>query len=163
MKEENFDNQSATKGDVVGLRSELKADIGDVKNELKVEINTSTEKLNQKIDALGQDLRNFKSEVAASFKELGEAIQLFATNVDSRFNEVHFDLKDLKVRTVRIESTMVTKDYLDEKMADFRGDLTVLVRKEDNKVKALVEVLVEKKVLSQNDQKRIYSMEPFAQ
>jgi len=155
MIHENIDNQSATKGDLSDLRSELKADICDVKN--------YAEKTNQKIDALSEDLRNFKSEVVASFKELGEAIQLFATNVDSRFNEVHSDLKDLKTRTVRIESTMVTKDYLDEKMGDLRGDMTVLIRKEDNKVKALVEVLVEKNVLNQNDQKRIFSLEPFAQ
>lgn len=58
---------------------------------------------------------------------------------------------------------MVTKDYLDEKLGDLRGDLTVLIRKEDNKVKALVEVLVEKKVLNKTDQKKIYSLEPFAQ
>lgn len=152
MKEESFDNQSATKGDVSDLRSELKADICDVKNELK----SSTEKLNKKIDDLGEDLRNFKSEVVASFKELGEAIQLFATNVDSRFNKVEGDITQIK-------STMVTKDYLDEKMGDLRGDMTVLIRKEDNKVKALVEVLVEKNVLNQNDQKRIFSLEPFAQ
>ncbi len=36
---------------------------------------------------------------------------------------------------------MVTKDYLDEKLADLRGDLTILIRKEDTKLKTLVEVL----------------------
>jgi len=58
---------------------------------------------------------------------------------------------------------MVTKDYLDEKLADLRGDLVVLTRKEDAKVRTLVEILRERKVLTDDDAKRILSMEPFPQ
>lgn len=148
MKEENFDNQNATKGDVA-----------EVKNELKVEMGT----LHKSIDLLSADLQDFKQEMRNGFRDVFEAMHLFAESVDNRFDEVRGDIEDLQVRTVRIESTMVTKDYLDEKMGDLRGDMTVLIRKEDNKVKALVEVLVEKNVLNQNDQKRIFSLEPFAQ
>lgn len=36
---------------------------------------------------------------------------------------------------------MVTKDYLDDKLADLKGDLVVLMRKEDAKLQALVDVL----------------------
>jgi hypothetical protein len=56
---------------------------------------------------------------------------------------------------------MVTKDYLDEKLADLQGDLTVLMRKEDTKLKTLVEILIEKQVLSNEDKKRLFVMEPF--
>ncbi len=58
---------------------------------------------------------------------------------------------------------MVTKSYLDDKLADLKGDLTVLMRKEDTKLKALVEILAEKKVLNEEDKKRIFTMEPFPQ
>lgn len=115
-----------------------------------------TEENFDNLPATKGDLKNFRDEVIVSFKELGEAIHMFANHVDNRFDRVEGDITQIK-------STMVTKDYLDEKLGDLRGDMTVLIRKEDNKVKALVEVLVEKKVLDKADQKRIYSLEPFAQ
>lgn len=99
-----------------------------------------------------------------------EAIHYFAASVDSRFDgvEKQFKAVDKRFDTVesdihKIKSTMVTKDYLDEKLGDLRGDFTVLVRKEDNKMKTLVEVLVEKGVIDQKDKQKIYSLEPFAQ
>lgn len=58
---------------------------------------------------------------------------------------------------------MVTKDYLDDKMADLRGDLVVLTRKEDTKLRALVDILKEKSVLNIEEAKKILGMEPFAQ
>ena len=60
-----------------------------------------------------------------------------------------------------IKAEMVTKDYLDDKLADLRGDLVVLTRKEDGKVKELVKILESKKVLNKSEVKRIFSMPPF--
>lgn len=145
MTKENFDNLPATKGDLKNFATK-----DDLKDAIK---NFATK---DDIKALGDDLKGFKKEVESSFKELGEAIQLFATHVDKRFEKVEKDVTQIK-------ATMVTKDYLDEKLGDLRGDMTVLVRKEDNKMKTLVEVLVEKEVLNEFDKKRIYSLEPFAQ
>jgi hypothetical protein len=120
--------------------------------------------------ATKSDISEVKEMIVESNRELIEAIHYFAmsvderfTIVDKRFDSVESDIKELKTRTVKIESTMVTKDYLDEKLGDLRGDFTVLVRKEDNKMKTLVEVLVDKGVLDQKDKKKIYSLEPFAQ
>jgi len=56
---------------------------------------------------------------------------------------------------------MVTKDYLDTKLADLRGDLVVMMRKEDNKLKALVEILKEKKVINNEEVEKIMHLEPF--
>lgn len=81
--------------------------------------------------------------------EILEAINNYASKTDERFD--------------RIESQMVTKDYLDTKLADLRGDLVVLVRKEDTKMKKLVEVLERNKVISETDRNEILSMEPFPQ
>lgn len=49
-----------------------------------------------------------------------EAINEFSSRVDERFD--------------KIENTMVTKDFLEDKLADLRGDLVVLTRKEDRKL-----------------------------
>jgi hypothetical protein len=81
--------------------------------------------------------------------EILEAINEFSTKVDERFN--------------KIESVIVTKDYLDEKLADLRGDLVVLIRKEDTKVKKLVDILLKRNIITEAESKEIFTMEPFAQ
>ena len=99
-----------------------------------------------------------------------EAINDFASVVETRFAKIdaRFDKNDERFEKIEtdlkiIKSTMVTKDYLDEKLGDLRGDLTVLIRKEDNKVRELVNILVEKKVMSMVDREKLFKMEPFAQ
>ncbi|OGY42917.1 MAG: hypothetical protein A2Y67_03555 [Candidatus Buchananbacteria bacterium RBG_13_39_9] len=83
-------------------------------------------------------------------------IQQFRSVTEKRFDSVETDIKQIK-------SVMVTKDYLDEKLADFRGDLVVLTRKEDKKVMALVDVLKQRKLIDDADVKKIMAMEPFPQ
>lgn len=130
--------------------------------------------------ATKQDIFELKNANA----ELLEAIHLFAASVDKRFDEVdkrfqevdnRFESSDKQFLSInkqfesidkqfhQIRSTMVTKDYLDDKLADLRGDITLLMRKEDTKVKMLVGVLLDKGVIEESDKKKIYSMEPFAQ
>lgn len=52
-------------------------------------------------------------------------------------------------------------DKIDEKLADLKGDLTILMRKEDRKLGALVTKLQEKQVLSEEEAIQILSLEPF--
>ncbi len=77
------------------------------------------------------------------FREFKKYVDGRFNNVDGRFNNV------------------VTKSYLDDKLADLRGDLTVLMRKEDNKLRTLVEILHEKKTLSDEETRRVFVLEPF--
>jgi len=108
-------------------------------------------------------------EKDTSKDEILEAINEFSSKVDERFDKVdeRFDKVDerfdnLEGRVGKIEATMVTKDYLDEKLADLRGDLVVLMRKEDTKVIKLIEILKKRKVITEAEEKEILSMEPFA-
>jgi len=87
--------------------------------------------------------------------EILSAINQFADHVEKNLKEIKNELGEVK-------SQMVTKDYLDNKLVDLRGDLVVLVRKEDSKVKVLVETLQKKKILNDADVKKIIGMEPFA-
>ncbi len=91
-----------------------------------------------------------------SNKEILEAINAFSGATDQRFS-------DIDKRFTKIEATMVTKDYLDDKLSDLRGDLVVLTRKEDLKVKKLVEILKKRQLLSDEEAKETLSMEPFPQ
>ena len=108
-------------------------------------------------------------EKEASKNEILEAVNEFSSKVDERFDKVdeRFDNLEGEIGSIKgeigsIKATMVTKDYLDEKMADLRGDLVVLMRKEDTKVGKLIEILKRRKVITEIEEKEILSMEPFA-
>ena len=88
--------------------------------------------------------------------EILQAINDYATKNDGRWEKK-------EERLGRIEATMVTKDYLVDKLSDLKGDLVVLMRKEDAKLKALIEVLKRRNVISGDDAETILSMQPFPQ
>jgi len=97
-----------------------------------------------------------------SNNEILEAIHSFSTEVDKRFNNLEKDVNSLTKDVNYLKSQMVTKDYLDDKLIDLKGDLVVLMRKEDAKVKRLVEILTKKNILTEKDAQEIIAMEPFA-
>ena len=99
-------------------------------------------------------------EILNSIADILSAINVFSTEVDKCFSGIDGRLD-------KIENTMVTKYYLndklDEKLADLRGDLVVLIRKEDFKMKKLVDILKKRDLLNDNEFNEIMSMEPFPQ
>ncbi|MFH1822271.1 MAG: hypothetical protein ABH830_01070 [Patescibacteria group bacterium] len=103
-------------------------------------------------------------------KEILQAVNAFSnetdkrfSSIDTRFSSIDTRFNNIDIDLTKIKATMVTKDYLDEKLSDLRGDLVVLMRKEDVKVKRLVEILQKRKVLTNKEVKEIMSMEPFPQ
>lgn len=98
-----------------------------------------------------------------SNKEILEAINVFSSDTDKRFDGIDKRFDGIDTRLTKVEATMVTKDYLDEKLSDLRGDLVILTRKEDLKVKKLIEILQKHKVINKKEVKELMSMEPFPQ
>ena len=90
------------------------------------------------------------------------AISTFSSSVDDRFDEVQSEISGIKGEITSIRSQMVTKVYLDDKLSDLRGDLVVLVRKEDRKLAAVVNELVKRDVFDEATAERIFELEPFA-
>ncbi len=64
-------------------------------------------------------------------------------------------------RLGRIEATMVTKSYLDDKLADLEGHLISKLRKEDEKLNRLVELLANKSILAMEDVAFLRQIEVF--
>jgi hypothetical protein len=95
-------------------------------------------------------------------KNFGIVIKRFES-VDKRFDGVDKKFDGIDKRLTRVESTMVTKNYLDEKLADLRGDVVVLLRKEDRKLEALIEKLKQKDVITDKDVKDLQEVQIFAQ
>jgi len=95
-------------------------------------------------------------ELSEKVDSVLEAIGEFSNKVDGRFERI-------ENRLTRVESQMVTKAYLDDKLIDLKADLTVVMRKEDHKLEALTRLLASKKVITENDANNILSLEPFPQ
>ncbi len=92
-------------------------------------------------------------------KEILEAINVFSSDNDKQLHSIKNKLQKIENKT----NALPTKDYLDEKLMNLRGDLIVLMRKEDTKLKELVKILKDKKVITTDEKKRVLSMEPFPQ
>ncbi|MBI2050650.1 MAG: hypothetical protein HYT31_02495 [Parcubacteria group bacterium] len=115
-----------------------------------------TDALAEKTDASIARLTEKTDALAEKTDAILEAIGHFSDKTEARFLGV-------EKRLDHIESAMVTKDYLDEKLSDLNGDLTVLIRKEDHKLAHLVNILETRKVISPQDANAIFAMEPFPQ
>jgi len=89
-------------------------------------------------------------------QDILEAISEFSSQVDEKFVKVN-------ERFNKIESIMVTKDHLDEKISDLRGDLLIMSRKEDRKLNATISLLTEKHLITEDEAKNLLAMEPFPQ
>ncbi|MDP2656764.1 MAG: hypothetical protein Q8P11_04335 [bacterium] len=92
-------------------------------------------------------LEGFKNEIL-------EAISGYADNIEVR-------LLALEKGQTRIESLMVTKDYLDDKMADLRGDLLTVLRKEDTRLTRMIEKLREKNLFDDHDVEELLRLQPL--
>lgn len=71
------------------------------------------------------------------------------------------ELENLKNEVMAIKSEMVTKSYLDDKLADLEGSVIVRQRKEDRKVNLLIDFLKKKKILGKQEVKMLQEFQVF--
>lgn len=116
----------------------------------------------KKENPTNQDILTAINDFANYVQGRFEGIDGRFEGIDKRFEGMDKRFDRIEQRLDRVEATMVTKDYLDEKLADLRGDLVVLVRKEDTKLTKLIDLLSDKKVLSAKEHSELVHMEPFA-
>ena len=103
----------------------------------------------------------FADETEKTFKGIKSDItglQSDITGIKSDITGLQSDITGIKSDITTIKATMVTKDYLDRKLSDFRADV---VGKVDAKDTALVHVLGKKKVISASESDEIVAMSPF--
>src|SRR3989338_3188202 len=104
-----------------------------------------------------------------TIQDILEAVNAASSATEGRFSELTATTEG---RFSELKSTMATKadlnrlelkiiDAMDEKLGDLKGDLVVLMRKEDKKLTELVNVLKERHIISEEDVKRVLGMEPF--
>lgn len=89
-------------------------------------------------------INSFASDVQKEFTILKTDISEIKTDVATLKTDVAVlktDVATLKGDVTRMESQMVTKSYLDEKLGALKGDTVALIRKEDTKTDRIVEEL----------------------
>ena len=82
-------------------------------------------------------------------------------NLDKKVESLDQKVESLSVKINQTKLELL--DSMDEKLGALKGDLVVLMRGEDRKLSALVEVLMTKKVLNQEEAQTILAMQPFPQ
>jgi len=89
-------------------------------------------------------------------------------NLEVRFDnlEVRFDNLEVKVdgldRKLN-ETKLDLLDAMDDKLADLKGHLIILMRKEDMKVNQLITLLHERDLISKTDFEKLLEFQPFPQ
>jgi len=91
-------------------------------------------------------------------EEFGKVIE---QNITPQFDSLHQKVESLNQRVGRIEAEMVTKSYLDDKLAELEGGLITKLRKEDTKLNHLVDILKQRKVLTEQDAKQLAEFQIF--
>ena len=135
------------------------------------------EATDKRIQGISEAMVGYQEANRRDIQDILETINAFASHtedrflnidarfnaVDSRFNNVDLKLDQVENRLTSVESQMVTKAYLDDKLADLRGDLTGYDRKQDKKVDFLTKTLENKKYLSPKEAEAVVVMSPFPQ
>ncbi|MFA6474797.1 MAG: hypothetical protein WCV88_01185 [Patescibacteria group bacterium] len=82
-------------------------------------------------------------------------------DIDKRFDTIESSMAT-KIDLAEFKTQMVTKSYLDIRLSTMEGNIINILRKEDKKTVAVVNLLKDKKVFSPQEAKNILSLEPFA-
>ena len=109
-------------------------------------------------------------EIKKDIRDILDTMNAFANHTEKQFVEIRQEIGGIKQEIggikqeiTQIKATMVTKAYLDDKLADMRGDLSMYDRQQDKKVDFLTQTLANKKVLTSKEANAIIAMSPFPQ
>lgn len=102
-----------------------------------------------------------KQDILDAIGAFAEQVDLKFEQIDRRFDKVEAEIGSMKSEIGMIKATMVTKSYLDDKLADLKGDMVSMLRKEDQKVNRLLGILAEKRLLAPSEVQDVLSFRLF--
>ena len=133
--------------------------------------NISNQQILDAISGLGNRVGNLEESNQLILKSVND----FSTEVDQKFSKIDGrlskvestmttkddlkkfatkkDLKGLENKIDGLESRMVSKSYLDDKLADLQADLAI-----DKKIKTLTNILHHRQVINSKDVKVVFSV-----
>ena len=81
--------------------------------------------------------------------------------VKSDLEEVKDDAREIKGDAGYVKTSIVTKEYLDDKIADARGDLMLAIKTGDRKTHKLVKILNRRKIITKTETEDILKIKPL--
>ena len=101
-------------------------------------------------------------------KEEFNGLEIKVDNLEVRFDNLKVKVDNLEVKVDGIdrklnETKLDLLDAMDDKLADLKGHLIILMRKEDMKVNQLIALLHEREVISKTDFEKLLEFQPFPQ
>jgi len=118
------------------------------------------EAINSFADHTEERFYNLSNEIVGIKKDVG-SLKQDVGSLKQDVGSLKQDVGSLKLKVGSIQAQMVTKSYLDDKLADLRGDLISNDRKQDKKIDFLTRTLESKKVLTAKEADAIISLSPF--
>lgn len=117
-----------------------------------------------------QDLKQIKEvfkeglreEFPKAFRE--GFTEVWEGNLEPSFNVVHERVDKLTDRVDKLTdlvSQLPTKSYFDDKFGDISGDLITKLRKEDQKLNRLLEMLKQRNLLSERELQELAALQIF--
>ncbi len=71
------------------------------------------------------------------------------------------DIVDMATKTELREMELRVYDKMDDKLADLKGDIVLLMRKGSKGVMELIELLHKKEILTEDEELRLLAVQPF--
>ncbi len=121
----------------------------------KLEIKVT--KLEKRSDRLEDRIDRHENQ----FHEIIDTLQILSTQNDAHFNAIDTRLDAIESQTNQIESSMITKDYLDQKINSLRGDTITWIKNADRKSVVITSKLHERSVFTSADVAQVHTIEIF--
>jgi chromosome segregation ATPase len=147
------------KTEIGGMKTEIhdiKTEIGGMKTEIG-EVKTEIGEMKMEIGGIKTEICGMKTDIKSlkeDLNDLNETVNFIKDNAVSQieFKELATDLNQFKLTTQaefnNIKSTMVTKDYLDEKLYEFKSEIIQETRAGEKRLERLAGVLAEGRAIS---------------
>lgn len=101
-----------------------------------------------------KDFMDFLTGKFGGIDEKFEKIDERFEKIDERFEKIEGDIGYLK-------NNMVTKDYLDKKLAELEGKIILIIKRGEERFNILLEILLERGTINKKDVDRIQAIELF--
>jgi hypothetical protein len=98
-------------------------------------------------DVTSNDVMNFLQEHMVTREELGVELKNMKSELRSEMQKNKLDMMD----------------SMDDKLSSLKGDLVIMLRKEDKKVSALIDLLKSKEVITVIEADELLELRPFPQ
>ena len=83
--------------------------------------------------------------------------------IDQRFEGIESRLDNMVTKEEHLKTKLELMDHIEEKAADVKGSLVVSIRQGDRKLNRLIEILKNKKHLTNQEEKELIKIRPFSE